>query len=275
MRLLLSRRWRRLATVLALVVGGVLVLGDLPFPAAADPLQTPTPSPSPAVAAGGLAPADPASGPQGIDVSAHQRSVDWDRVRGSGIQFAYLKATAGRQFVDTSFESNAQNAARAGVLRGAYHFARPDRASGKDQANHLVNHGGGWKDDGKTLPAAVDMEWNPAGPTCYGMSRKQIVSWLWDFVNQYHARAGRWPVIYTPAVWWNQCTGGYSGFERRGDPLWQSTLGNTPRQLARGWTRTTFWQYEQRTTVPGIPRLVDIDVFNGSTEELHRLASKD
>ncbi|MDR0360941.1 MAG: lysozyme [bacterium] len=289
MHSLLPRRWRRLATLLALLGGVVLLAVDLPFPAAADPVQTPRPSPSPSpspsaspsgsssptVARGVLQPADPTSGPQGIDVSRYQGSVDWHKVRGSGIQFTYVKATEGQQYVDASFEANAQNAARAGVLRGAYHFARPDRGSGKDQANHLVNHGGGWKNDGKTLPAAVDMEWNPAGPTCYGMSEKQIVSWLWDFVNQYHARAGRWPVIYTPAVWWDQCTGGYSGFEHRGTPLWQSTLGNTPHQLARGWTRPTFWQYDQRTTVPGIPRLVDVNVFNGSTEKLHELAAQD
>ena len=33
--------------------------------------------------------------------------------------------------------------------------------------------------------------------TCYGKSASGMVSWILSFSNQYHARTGRWPVIYT------------------------------------------------------------------------------
>ncbi len=49
------------------------------------------------------------------------------------------------------------------MIRGAYHFATPDTTSGAAQANYFVDHGGGWSRDGKTLPGALDIEWNPYG----------------------------------------------------------------------------------------------------------------
>ncbi|MGI8723284.1 MAG: GH25 family lysozyme [Geodermatophilaceae bacterium] len=36
-----------------------------------------------------------------------------------------------------------------GMIRGAYHFARPDRSSGATQANYFASNGGGWSADGE------------------------------------------------------------------------------------------------------------------------------
>lgn len=45
----------------------------------------------------------------------------------------------------------------AGLIRGAYHVARPDQSSGNAQAAYFLAHGGGWTGDGKTLPGAVEL----------------------------------------------------------------------------------------------------------------------
>ena len=44
---------------------------------------------------------DPAQFPvRGIDVSHHQGEIDWAKVAGAGVRFAYLKATEGRDLRD-------------------------------------------------------------------------------------------------------------------------------------------------------------------------------
>jgi lysozyme len=54
----------------------------------------------------GYRPALAAGERYGVDVSSHQGEVDWDRVAGDGIEFAYIKATEGADFVDERFRRN-------------------------------------------------------------------------------------------------------------------------------------------------------------------------
>src|SRR3954471_21865100 len=65
--------------------------------------------------------------PLGIDVSAHQGAgVNWASVKGANYVFAWAKATEGNGFQDADFLINATNAQNAGVVFGAYHYARYD-----------------------------------------------------------------------------------------------------------------------------------------------------
>ncbi|MFB9545005.1 GH25 family lysozyme, partial [Micromonospora sagamiensis] len=95
------------------------------------------------------APASAATVP-GVDVSNWQGSINWTSVRNSGIQFAYIKATEGTSYKDPRFNTNYTNAYYAGVIRGAYHFARPNISSGAVQANYLASNGGAWSADSRT-----------------------------------------------------------------------------------------------------------------------------
>jgi GH25 family lysozyme M1 (1,4-beta-N-acetylmuramidase) len=99
----------------------------------------------------------------GIDVSHYQGSINWTSVRNSGIEFAFIKSTEGTSYKDTQFNTNYVAAYNAGVIRGAYHFALPDRSSGAVQANYLASNGGAWSGDSRTPPAALDVEGNPYG----------------------------------------------------------------------------------------------------------------
>jgi GH25 family lysozyme M1 (1,4-beta-N-acetylmuramidase) len=221
-------------------------------------------------AGGAAAPARAASGLPGIDVSHFQWSIDWAKVKGSGVQFAYIKATEGTTFHDSAFDANYSAAYHAGIIRGAYHFARPNSSGGAAQANYFVDHGGAWSADGKTLPGTLDAEWGPQGSTCYGLSTGAMRAWIGDFVNTYHARTTRWPVIYTPAAWWNQCTGS-DGAVAANDPLWIVKIGSSPAPMPAGWGDQTIWQHGQGS-VPGISGSVDLDTFNGSADRLTVLA---
>jgi GH25 family lysozyme M1 (1,4-beta-N-acetylmuramidase) len=208
----------------------------------------------------------------GIDVSHHQGAINWTSVRGAGMQFAYLKATEGVSFTDPRFDRNYVAAYRAGVIRGGYHFALPNRSGGAAQADFFFRNGGAWSADNRTLPGALDLEYNPYGATCYGLSRSAMVAWVRAFLDRYHARTGRWAVIYTTTNWWATCTGNYAGFAAR-HPLWLARYASSPGALPRGWPVYTFWQYTSTGRVPGVAGNVDRNVFNGSRARLLALAN--
>jgi GH25 family lysozyme M1 (1,4-beta-N-acetylmuramidase) len=62
---------------------------------------------------------------QGIDVSSYQGAVNWGTWQRKGIAFAIAKATEGRTIRDSQFARNWHELGRAGLVRGAYHFAHP------------------------------------------------------------------------------------------------------------------------------------------------------
>lgn len=200
----------------------------------------------------------------GIDVSGHQQNVDWKYWWGKGKRHAFVKATEGTGYKNPYFSQQYNGSADVGMKRGSYHFALPNNSSGAAQANYFVDNGGGWSKDGKTLPGALDMEWNPYGSTCYGKSQAGMRAWIKDFHDTYKARTGRYPVIYTGKSWWDQCVGGGHNF---GDtvPLWVARYSDSPGALPAGWSNYTFWQYSSDP--------IDQNEFNGSSARLSALAN--
>jgi lysozyme len=200
----------------------------------------------------------------GIDVSGWQGNVDWAGQWNAGKRFAYVKATENTNYTNPYFAQQYNGSYNVGMVRGSYHFATPNTSSGAAQANYFVDHGGGWSRDGRTLPGALDMEYNPYGATCYGLSTGGMVSWVLSFSNQYHARTGRWPVVYTSASWWSQCTGNGGDFTST-NPLWTARYASAPGALPFAWGVYTFWQYSSSP--------IDQDVFNGAQDRLVALAN--
>nr|WP_026929016.1 lysozyme [Glycomyces tenuis] len=219
-------------------------------------------------------PASAQSNPIGIDVSHYQGSINWTSVKNAGIDFAYIKATEGTTYLDPRFDTNYPAAYHAGVIRGAYHFARPSSSSGAAQANFFASNGGAWSADNLTLPGALDLEAPPSGARCYGLSTTQMRNWITDFYNTYKSRTGRDMVIYTTASWWNSCTGSWTGMASK-SPLWVAHWGVSSPSLPAGWNNTTwtFWQYTSTGSVSGIAGNVDRNNFNGSQARLLALAN--
>jgi GH25 family lysozyme M1 (1,4-beta-N-acetylmuramidase) len=203
----------------------------------------------------------------GMDVSSYQGNVNWSSARANGGAFAYVKATEGTSYTNPYFAQQYNGSYNVGMIRGAYHFALPNVSSGATQASYFVGHGGGWSGDGKTLPPALDIEYNPYGATCYGLSQSAMVSWIHSFANQVHALTGRYPTIYTTTDWWTTCTGNNGGFGTT-SPLWIARYSSSVGTLPNGWTYQTFWQYADAGTFPG-----DQDRFNGAQDRLQALAN--
>lgn len=225
----------------------------------------------------------------GIDVSHHQGNVNWSHAWGKGARFAYMKATQSwptSLFKDPKFAQNYKGSANQGLMRGAYHFAMPAHSSGATQAKQFLANGGGWSADGKTLPPLLDIEWNPytstaypagKGNMCYGMTPKQMVSWIKSFGNTIKASTGRLPMIYTAQSWWDQCTGDSTAFKSW--PLHVSifptaNLPKNPRELPEGWTTFNIWQYSSNSDLIGSGKNVNVDanVWNGNLASLRDFA---
>ncbi|MFD4317860.1 lysozyme [Streptomyces sp. NPDC058548] len=204
---------------------------------------------------------------EGVDVSSHQGNVAWSTLWNSGVKWAYVKATEGTYYKNTSFNQQYTGSYNVGMIRGTYHFATPDTTTGAAQADYFVNNGGGWSPDGRTLPGVLDIEWNPYGATCYGKTQAGMVTWIRDFVNRYKARTGRDAVIYTATSWWTQCTGNSSAFATT-NPLWIARYAASVGELPAGWQYYTMWQY----TSSG-PTVGDHNHFNGDLSRVQALAN--
>ena len=238
---------------------GIRSAGDAWMGWSQDGHGRPTPTPKQAAQASSLAAAAQTSG---IDVSKWQGNVDWATYWGQGKRFAYVKATEGTTYQNSYFAQQYNGSYNVGMIRGSYHFALPDSSSGTAQADWFVGHGGGWSGDGKTLPGVLDIEYNPYGATCYGLSQASMRSWIAAFTSRYKTLTGRDAVIYSTTSWWTTCTGNTSQFSAT-NPLWIARYNTSPGTLPAGWAYYTFWQY---TDSP-----LDQDYFNGDLTRLRAL----
>jgi len=66
----------------------------------------------------------------GPDVASYQHpggaSIDWSQVKNSGRNFAFVKATEGTGYVNPYFGAEWAAIQANGMVRGGYHYAKPD-----------------------------------------------------------------------------------------------------------------------------------------------------
>lgn len=203
----------------------------------------------------------------GHDVSGWQGDVDWAAAAEAGAKFVYVKATEGTGYRSPHFAQQYKGSYDVGMIRGAYHFARPDLSGGALQADYFVDQGGGWSADGRTLPGTLDIEYNPYGQICYDRSPEEMTAWIRAFSDRYHELTGRHPMIYTSTKWWQTCTGNTTEFGSTG-PLWLARYAPEIGPLPAGWATHTIWQWASKGSLPG-----DQNYFNGSAERLRTLAA--
>src|SRR5690606_32240139 len=91
----------------------------------------------------GTPPADRVTQTEGVDVSSHQGNVAWQTLWNSGVKWAFVKATEGTYYRNPYFGQQYNGSYDVGMIRGTYHFATPDTASGAAQADYFVDNGGG------------------------------------------------------------------------------------------------------------------------------------
>ncbi len=194
----------------------------------------------------------------GIDVSHYQGTVNWRDVKAAGCAFAFAKATESTSIVDSQFAENWDGMKSAGLVRGAYHFFRPEQDA-VAQANHFLQV---VQLEAGDLPPVIDIELND------GVTGGVLIAGVGNWIDTVAQATGTTPMIYTAAYFWNEyMNDGFGKF-----PLWIAHYGATPQPLPHGWADWTFWQYSQSLSIAGVNGAADHNYFNGSLSDLQALA---
>jgi lysozyme len=198
---------------------------------------------------------------RGIDVSHHQGEIDWQALAGAKLRFAFIKATEGRDHRDTRFALNWQEADRAGLVRGAYHFFT-FCSPGLAQAEHFLKV---VPPTAGALPPAIDVEF--AGNCRSWTAIDDIRRELTVFLGRIEEAWGRRPLLYLTSESDERIVAGH--FD--GYPIWIRNVIWRPHPEKPPWL---FWQFSDDGELPGIGTPVDMNVFHGSEEELTALAGR-
>ncbi len=187
---------------------------------------------------------------KGIDVSSHNGEIDFEKVRKAGMEFVFIKASEGETFRDAMFERNFDEARRAGLAVGAYHFFRYDK-QGIEQAVNLYHALNGRIPE---LGVVIDLE-DEGNPE--GVDPDVIIRNVEEMIDYLNLR-GLTVTFYTNKD-------GYNQFLRNayaGHPLWICSFTQQP--IDAEWR---FWQYSHTGRVDGIQGDVDLNVYKGSAKE--------
>jgi lysozyme len=192
----------------------------------------------------------------GIDVSEFQGKVDWDEVEildeKYPVQFVFIRATAGNDRVDGQFKRNWHGAKENKIIRGAYHYYRPNENS-IEQANLFIKTVKLQKGD---LPPVLDIEKLPKNQSLDSL-KKGLKRWLTKVEKHYQVR----PIIYSGERY-------YSDFlkEEFGEYLfWIANYNFYREKIEDDWL---FWQFTEKASLPGIKHRVDVNIYNGDIEQL-------
>jgi GH25 family lysozyme M1 (1,4-beta-N-acetylmuramidase) len=203
---------------------------------------------------------------KGLDVSNWNGTIKWAKVAHAGYRFAFGKATEGKSYTDKTYTTNRNGSEGAGLVFGAYHFARPAgknlagaTASAIRQANHFLAVAGPQPGE---LPPVLDLE------TTGDLPRQRLLAWTLAWLGQITARTGVAPFLYTSPLFWKGHLGDSTAAAAAGTGLWIAhwTSRSAPLVPARNWNGSgwKFWQWTNCVAVPGIQRCSDGDRMNGT-----------
>ena len=187
---------------------------------------------------------------KGIDVSQWQGNIDWQKVKGAGVQFAMLRAGYGRNNLDTKFHRNAQGAAAAGIPVGLYWFSYALNVEmARREAQYAVELAKKYK---ITWPIAYDLEYDTVS---YAVKNgvaitKSLATQMAIAFCEEIKRLGYIPMVYTNLDYLNRY------FDRSKLPydLWYAQYASTASVADK-----EIWQYSSKGSVPGIAGNVDMN----------------
>ena len=191
---------------------------------------------------------------RGIDVSEHQGYIDWEKVKNSGVQFAFIRLgfssyDDGSLHMDTWYEDNISRARDAGIDVGVYFFSQATTVEEAiEEARFVIEH----LPSKLEMPVAFDME--PVTDhdriAVLGMREKTEIA---DAFCSVIEKNGYKSIIYGNPTWI------YSGLNLSllpGRELWLAHYtfwSGFPYEYA-------IWQYSSEGTLEGISTSVDLNM---------------
>ena len=192
----------------------------------------------------------------GLDVSEYQGKIRWTYVdtleNKYPLHFVFIRATVGKDRKDRQFNKNWLGAKENKMIRGAYHYYRPNENS-IEQAELFIKTVTLQKGD---LPPVLDIEKLPKNQSIENL-KLGLKRWL----NAVESHYGVKPIIYTGERY-------YDDFlkEEFSDYLfWIANYNFYREEIAGDWL---FWQFTEKASVPGIKGNVDINIYNGDLQQL-------
>jgi lysozyme len=192
---------------------------------------------------------------KGFDISHHQGDIQWQQISPKSYQFVYLKATEGGDFKDRKFQDYWLQAREQGLTVGAYHFYRLCR-DGAIQAQNFIETVPNKAD---ALPPVIDLEYDSHCINTY--TREQLLKEIQVMHDRLSQHYGKQPIFYTSKAFYNIILGG----EFTKTPLWVREYKGKPD--LKGNPKWLFWQHTNQGQIKGIPKEVDLNVFNGDEED--------
>jgi lysozyme len=203
----------------------------------------------------------------GIDVSDHQPRVDWQTLKDANIEFTFIKVTEGKTWKAETFKTKWQESKNAEILRGAYHFFRPQR-TGEEQAKNfleMLDSVGGL--NGDDLAPVLDLEVRD------GVTSLTIQDRALEWLKTIESKTKRKPIIYTSPGFWDGLSVSSSAFADY--PLWLAHYRLGRPNIPGKWKTSAIWQYTEEGRVKGVEGKVDLNWFNGSLDGLKGFATGD
>ena len=196
---------------------------------------------------------------QGIDVSYFQYSINWNKVKASGVKFAIIRcgyrgSSNGKLYTDSTFMNNIKKAKAAGIQVGVYFFTEAiNSTEGKEEADYcikLIKKAG----IDVSYPIVIDTE-NLSGARASSarLSKKNRTAAIKGFCDRVKSQ-GYTPMIYASTSWLN-------------NQLDMSKLSNYHVWVAQYYSKVTYggtykcWQYSSSGKVNGISTRVDMDYW--------------
>lgn len=198
----------------------------------------------------------------GIDVSHYQEKVDWKQVSWIydefPVNFVILRATMGWNGKDATFSSNWSALRNSRMVRGAYHYYRPDEPS-VEQAENFIQSVKLVPGD---LPPILDIE---VLPKVQSMDRLKIG--LQNWLNIVERHYGVKPILYSGQHYYEK----YLEKEFKDYTVWVANYNHRIRKPKKHWA---IWQFTEKGYAKGIKGEVDVNIFNGDLEDFNRLRIK-
>ena len=193
----------------------------------------------------------------GIDVSAFQGKIDWEKVKASGIEFAIIRlgyrgyGKAGKLVEDEYAKENLKGATEAGLAIGAYFFSQAlDIEEADEEIEYMLKILGDYELD---MPIILDWEIPVDTARTVNMDARTLTDIQLHFCQVMEEKG------YQPMVYFN--------WHMSSRLLYLNELEDYPFWLALYQDRMTYpykvemWQYTDRGRVPGIEGNVDLNIY--------------
>lgn len=194
----------------------------------------------------------------GVDLSYHNKNVDWEELAASGCEFVMLRCgyrgyTEGGLVEDERFQEYAKAAKEAGLKVGVYFFTQSITVEeAVEEAEYVVE-----LLDGMVLdyPVALDTEYinDPAARTNKADISDELRSEMCEAFCERIASYGYYPIIYASENWMrrNMNLKALTKYE-----FW------APQYLDENDFLFDFsiWQYTEEGNIPGVQGEVDLDI---------------